>query len=159
MTDVPAPESPVPTYRRSWLIGVLLGVSLILNILALILPFVVIDAAGSDPWIYGLMGSVRMLLDSKMVVLACMVFVFSVIFPFAKVAALGWLWWNGVTTPRRHAWLMRVEKLGKWSLFDVFLVSIMIGLTNDHQIEILEGLVAGQDVLIKPPVSDNKEKM
>ncbi len=132
MTNVPAPESPVPTYRRSWLIGALLAVSLVLNIMALILPFVKIDAAGSAPWIYGLMGSVRMLLDSKLVVLACMVFVFSVIFPFAKLATLGWLWWYGVTTPRRHAWLMRVEKLGKWSLFDVFLVSIMIGLTNDQ---------------------------
>jgi len=135
MTDVLAPESAASSdgpYRRSPLVGVLLGLSVVLNILALILPFVVIDAAGSSPWIYGLLGSVQMLLDSQMVALACLVMVFSVIFPFAKVAALGWLWWYGVTTPGRHALLWRVEKLGKWSLFDVFLVAIMVGLTNDQ---------------------------
>ena len=133
MSDVPVQEpAVVPAHRRPLLVGLLLGLSLALNVLALILPFVVIDAAGSAPWIYGLLGSVQMLIDSKMVVLAAMVFVFSVIFPFAKLAVLGWLWWNGVTTPRRHAVLMRVEKLGKWSLFDVFLVAIMVGLTNDQ---------------------------
>lgn len=35
---------------------------------------------------------------------------------------------------------------------------VRIGLTNDHQIEILEGLAAGQSVLIKPPASDSKAK-
>ncbi len=119
-------------YRRPVLVGVILGLSLALNIFALILPFVVVDAAGSEPWIYGLLGSVQMLLDSHMVVLACMVFVFSVIFPFAKLGVLSWLWWHGVTTARRHSLLAMVEKLGKWSLFDVFLVAIMVGLTNDQ---------------------------
>jgi paraquat-inducible protein A len=120
------------SYRRPVSVGVILGLSLALNILALILPFVVVDAAGSNPWIYGLLGTVQMLLDSHMAVLACMVFVFSVIFPFAKLAVLSWLWWNGVTTVRRHSLLIFVEKLGKWSLFDVFLVAIMVGLTNDQ---------------------------
>ena len=112
------------SYRRPVSVGVILGLSLALNILALILPFVVVDAAGSNPWIYGLLGTVQMLLDSHMAVLACMVFVFSVIFPFAKLAVLSWLWWNGVTTVRRHSLLIFVEKLGKWSLFDVFLVRL-----------------------------------
>lgn len=132
MTEIPLPDLDSRSYRRSRLVGVLLTSSLVLNLLALLLPFVVIDAAGSNPWIYGLFGSVQMLLDSKMVVLACMVLVFSVIFPFAKLITLAWLWWHGVSTPKRHALLSWVEKLGKWSLFDVFLVAIMVGLTNNQ---------------------------
>lgn len=123
------PHSSLP---HSPLIGVLLFASLVLNVLALILPFVVIDAAGSDPWVYGLFGSVKMLWDADMAVLAVMVFTFSVIFPFAKLGSLTWLWWGGVTTPGRHWLLTWVEKLGKWSLFDVFLVAIMVALTNDQ---------------------------
>jgi hypothetical protein len=53
-----------PSSPRSPLIGVLLFASLTLNVLALLLPFVVIDAAGSDPWVYGLFGSVKMLWHS-----------------------------------------------------------------------------------------------
>ena len=132
MSHAAALVSVAHSYRRPPVVGIMLALSLCLNILALILPFVVMDAAGSDPLIYGLLGSVQMLLDSQMVVLAGLVVVFSVIFPFAKLATLAWLWWRGVTTERRHSVLMWVEKLGKWSLFDVFLVAIMIGLTNDQ---------------------------
>ncbi len=132
MSHAAALDSVAHSYRRPPVVGMMLALSLCLNILALILPFVVMDAAGSDPLIYGLLGSVQMLLDSQMVVLAGLVVVFSVIFPFAKLATLAWLWWRGVTTERRHSVLMWVEKLGKWSLFDVFLVAIMIGLTNDQ---------------------------
>lgn len=123
------PRSPLP---RSPLIGVLLFASLVLNVLALVLPFVKIDAVGSNPWIYGLFGSVKMLWDADMAVLALLVFTFSVVFPFAKLGSLVWLWWGGVTTAGRHRLLTWVEKFGKWSLFDVFLVSIMVALTNDQ---------------------------
>lgn len=132
MSHASAPDSLDHSYRRPPVVGVMLALSLGLNIMALILPFVVMDAAGSAPLIYGLLGSVQMLLDSQMIVLAGLVVVFSVIFPFAKLATLGWLWWRGVTTARRHSVLGWVEKLGKWSLFDVFLVAIMLGLTNDQ---------------------------
>jgi paraquat-inducible protein A len=117
---------------RPLLVAVLLSGSLGCNIAALLLPFIVIDAAGSAPWVYGLFGSVQMLWDAHMYVLAVMVFTFSVIFPFTKIAALGWLWRVGVTTPGRRRLLAWVEQLGKWSLFDVFLVSIMVALTNDQ---------------------------
>jgi uncharacterized paraquat-inducible protein A len=127
----PAPD-PTSTRQRPPLVGVLLGAALILNLAALVLPFVEIDAIGSDPWVYGLLGSVQMLWDSHMYALAVMVFTFSVLFPFAKIGALAWLWWYGVGTPRRHRVLRRVENLGKWSLFDVFLVAIMVALTNDQ---------------------------
>lgn len=134
MNDQPTsvPVVAAPTSSRSWLVAVLLLASFGCNVAALILPFIVIDAAGSDPWVYGLFGSVLMLWDAHMYVLAVMVFTFSVIFPFAKIAALAWLWWLGVATPGRRRLLTWVEKLGKWSLFDVFLVAIMVALTNDQ---------------------------
>jgi uncharacterized paraquat-inducible protein A len=118
--------------RRHLFIGVLLGSSLILNLTALCLPFTMIDAATSLAYIYGLFGSVGMLMDSDMVALAILVVVFSIIFPFAKLSALMWLWWYGVSTPRRMRWLDWTEKLGKWSFFDVYLVAIMVAITNDQ---------------------------
>lgn len=118
--------------RRPPLVAALLVASFGCNVAALLLPFIVIDAAGTAPWVYGLFGSVLMLWDAQMFLLAVMVFTFSVIFPFTKIAALGWLWWSGVTTPGRRNLLAWVEKLGKWSLFDVFLVAIMVALTNDQ---------------------------
>jgi uncharacterized paraquat-inducible protein A len=118
--------------RRNPLIGGLLVVSLLLNIASLCLPFVMIDEAGSAPLIYGLIGSARMLFDAGMVALAMLVVGFSIVFPFAKLGVLLWLWRTGVHTARRVAWLERVEKLGKWSFFDVFLIAIMVGITNDQ---------------------------
>lgn len=109
-----------------------MGLSLVLNIASLCLPFVSLDAAGSDEVIYGLFGSVQLLIDSEMIGLAVLVVGFSIVFPFAKLAALAWLWWGGVHTPRRITWLGWVEKLGKWSFFDVFLVAIMVALTSDQ---------------------------
>jgi paraquat-inducible protein A len=111
---------------------VLLVISFVLNVVALCLPFVVVDAAGSSPWIYGLFGSVRMLWEADMYGLSAMVFCFSVVFPFTKLVVLGWLWWSGVHNEQRHGVLAWIEKLGKWSLFDVFLIAIMVALTNDQ---------------------------
>jgi len=118
--------------RRNRLIGGLLVSSLLLNVAALCLPFVTVDEAGSAPVTYGLFGSVQMLLDAQMVALAMLVVGFSIVFPFAKLAVLLLLWWHGTHTARRVAWLERVEGLGKWSFFDVFLVAIMVGITNDQ---------------------------
>lgn len=137
--------------RRHPLIAGLLGISLILNLAALCLPFVKLDAAGSREVIYGLFGSVRLLLDSGMIGLAVLVVGFSIVFPFAKLGALGWLWWNGVHTPRRVAWLGWVEKTGKWSFFDVFLVAIMVALTSNQWLissESLPGLTCFMIALI-----------
>ena len=125
-----APHDPPPC--RQPVVGVLLGVSLACNVLALCLPFVVIDAAGSRPWTYGLLGSVRMLAESGMWLLAGLVVGFSVLLPFAKLAVLARVWWHGVGTPGQERWLARVERIGKWSLFDVFLVAVMVGLTDDQ---------------------------
>jgi uncharacterized paraquat-inducible protein A len=164
--QTPALPAPLERPRRLPLIGLLLGISFGFNLLALWLPFVQIDAAGSAPWVYGLFGSVMMLWDAGMVALALLVFTFSVIFPFAKLTVLGWLWWQGVNSAGRHRVLMLVEKLGKWSLFDVFLVSIMVALTNDQWlissdslpgltcflIAVLVGMLAGEVLNATTPV-------
>jgi paraquat-inducible protein A len=118
--------------RRSVVVGALLGLSLVLNVVSLCLPFVVVDAAGMDPVVYGLFGSVQMLLDAGMIVLAVLVVGFSIVFPFAKLAVIGWVWWHGASTASQRRALARVETLGKWSLFDVFLVAIMVAVTNDQ---------------------------
>lgn len=121
-----------PNPRRHPFIGLLLLLSLIGNGAALCLPFVVVDAVGSAPEIYGLFGSVQMLIDAHMLILGVLVVTFSVLLPFAKLSILGFLWWSGVTTRRRHAWLAVIEKVAKWSFFDVFLVAILVGITDNQ---------------------------
>jgi uncharacterized paraquat-inducible protein A len=83
------------------------------------------------------------------------------------------LWWGGVQTPQRVAWLERVEKLGKWSFFDVFLVAIMVAITNDQwlissaslpgltcfMIALMLGMLAGEVMtattpVVHPPAAD-----
>jgi paraquat-inducible protein A len=81
---------------------------------------------------YSLPRSVSLLWESKLYVLAIIIVVFSVCFPFFKLGVLisivtGWI------PPRRRAgWLAAVERLGKWSMLDVFLVCLMIALASDQ---------------------------
>ena len=164
-----------PNPRRHPLIGVLLLLSFIGNVAALCLPFVMVDAAGSSPVSYGLLGSVQMLIDEHMLILGALVVTFSVLLPFAKLLALAFLWWTGVGTRWRHAWLVFIEKVGKWSFFDVFLVAILVGITDNQlllssaslrgltffMVALALGMLAGEILSATSPavvISDKKDR-
>jgi len=58
--------------------------------------------------------------------LAVILFFFSMVFPFAKLFSLALLWYRKLSETERRKTLHWLEILGKWSMLDVFIVSILI---------------------------------
>jgi len=109
----------------------LLLTSLALNITALFVPFLDMRRGlSSDD--YDLLRSVTLLWDSGLYVLAMVIVAFSIVFPFFKLAVLLSITAGWIHPRRRGDWLAFVERFGKWSMLDVFLVCLMIALANDQ---------------------------
>lgn len=106
----------------------LLLASLACNITALFLPFIILRK-GIDRDPYTLPLSVEMLWNKDLYLLAILVVGFSILFPFAKLAIL-------IThtlfpeNPTATRWHDRVVFLGKWSMLDPLLVSIILSLAS-----------------------------
>ena len=115
------------THAAPWLIVL----SLSLNVTALTLPFLEVRRGLSTDE-YGLLRSVQMLWESGLHVLAAVVALFSVVFPFVKLGSMIGIVTGIVPDERRHGLLAFVERFGKWSMLDVFLVALMISLANDQ---------------------------
>ncbi|MBC8010446.1 MAG: paraquat-inducible protein A [Burkholderiales bacterium] len=127
------PSAPALTPARRRGTATLLVVSLACNVAVLFAPFMQlrIGLGSSD---YTLMRSVQMLWDSGLGVLAILVFAFSVVFPFAKLGVLSAVTFSSRVTPRHQAWLANVERAGKWSMLDVFLVCLILTLTSGQML-------------------------
>lgn len=126
--------------RRAPLAALLLLAATGLHIAAVIFPFVEMRALLSTST-YGLIPSVLMLMDYGMVVLAVLVVVFSIIFPFAKLAVL-WLAWNAAGPGPGLGRLVRLaENLGRWSMLDVFLVLLLLAVTADQTLVATKPLI------------------
>lgn len=109
----------------------MLAVSFTLNVIALSLPFMDLRRGlSTEP--YSLFASVRFLWDSKLYVLAAVVVAFSMVFPFLKLGVMTLVLFGGVRASRERRTLELVERYGKWSMLDVFLVCIMLALANDQ---------------------------
>ncbi len=126
--DQPPPDSR-PAWKRSPVTGLLLAAATVLHLAAIIFPFVEMRYVATT-YIYGLIPSAMMLLDYGMVVLAVLVVLFSIIFPFAKLVVL-WLAWQARTPAPGLGRLVRVaEMLGRWSMLDIFLVLLLLAVTS-----------------------------
>jgi uncharacterized paraquat-inducible protein A len=102
-----------------------------LNVLALYLPFMYLrKGLSTSP--YSLRASVEYLWDSGLFVLAVVVVAFSVLFPFVKLSVMAAILLGLVPESRERRALEFVERYGKWSMLDVFLVCIMLALANDQ---------------------------
>ena len=123
-------ESATTLDRRTRLLGgAMLAASFACNVAVLFLPFMELrKGLGTEP--YSLVRSVRMMWSTGLYVLAVLVVGFSVVFPFAKLAVLAALCARGRLGPRGRAPPERVERLGKWSMLDVFLVCLILTLTS-----------------------------
>lgn len=110
-------------------VAALLAVSLGCNITALILPFMRLRV-GLTVQPYSLVHSVQMLWNSHLQVLAVLVAGFSILFPFVKWSVLAWLVGRGEIDRRGRNWLLNIDRLGKWSMLDVFLVCLILALSS-----------------------------
>lgn len=111
--------------------GLLAG-SLVCNVTALAVPFLRVDIFLKGEQVYSLPRSAYLMWESGLYVIAALVVVFSIIFPFAKLATLGLVWLKLKDAAQQRVWLNRIEPLGKWSFLDVFVVCIILVLTNDQ---------------------------
>lgn len=109
----------------------LVPLAALLNVVALFTPFLDLRRGFSTDS-YSLPRSVELLWRKGLYVLAAIVVVFSVLFPLAKLAVLLRILTTAVPARARRAQLELLERLGKWSMLDVFLVCLMIALANDQ---------------------------
>ena len=114
------------------LVPAILLLSLACNVTALVVPFMHVDVFLKGDSDYSLPRSVYLMWESGLYVVAVLVLLFSIAFPFAKLAALSAVWLRLFDGAKRRVCLRWVEALGKWSFLDVFVVCIILVLTNDQ---------------------------
>jgi paraquat-inducible protein A len=112
----------------------LLVTACVLYIPANILPIMVTDQFGNatDSTI---IGGVVLLIDMGSVPIAAIIFIASVMVPLGKLIALFFVCWSvsagRLKDPRQRTVMYRAaELIGKWSMVDVFVVSILVALVH-----------------------------
>ena len=79
---------------------------------------------------YSVWAGIIALWEANELLLAGVVFFFSMVFPFAKLGALAVIWFVKLPDERRVRLLHWLGLLGKWSMLDVFAVAILIVLVK-----------------------------
>ena len=115
------------------LVLVLITTSLCFNILALTTPFLIIHhVLPLDYEVYSLFGAVGLMWSYKLYIIAVLIIGFSIIFPFVKLSYLFLICFVVKEPKRRFRMISVIEALGKWSMLDIFIVCIILILTNDQ---------------------------
>ena len=112
----------------------LLVTACVLYIPANMLPIMITDQFGNSTD-STILGGVVLLIDMGSAPIAAIIFIASVMVPLGKLIALFYVCWSvsaGRTTdPRQRTVLYRAaELIGKWSMVDVFVVSILVALVH-----------------------------
>lgn len=116
-------------YPRLTLISLLWGSSVVSLITGLSLPLITVEKTifwrhwGNN---YSVFTGVVELAKHGDLLLAVVIFFFSMIFPFAKLFTLAFIWYRPLTDEERVKTLHWMGVLGKWSMLDVFAVAILI---------------------------------
>lgn len=97
-------------------------------------PIMYTDQLGSET-ASTIMGGVVLLINLDSIPVAAVIFVFSVVVPSGKLMAIFYLVWtverHSRLNPRQRAIMYRItELIGKWSMVDVFVVSILVALVH-----------------------------
>lgn len=112
----------------------LLVTACVLYIPANVLPIMITDQFGSaEP--STILGGVVLLIDMGSAPIAAVIFIASVMVPLGKLMALFYLCWSvsraRPVSPRQRTVMYRAtELIGKWSMVDVFVVSILVALVH-----------------------------
>ena len=118
--------------RTHWFIPVLLTISLAFNIVALSTDFLTFSMWLHEPLVYGLPHLVWMMWTSHLYVIALLILFFSIIFPLFKLSIMFIVWFRVRTIHRQEKLYHLVQNLGKWSFMDIFIVSLLLAMTNDQ---------------------------
>ena len=120
-----------PLYKKgSIFVSLMLAISVICNIIALITPFTKVNQLLMPSIILTLPGSVLLMWNDGLYFVAVLIFFFSLLFPFIKLGVLLFIWFFCKSAKLRRKLIYCVEPLGKWSMLDVFVVCIILVLTN-----------------------------
>jgi paraquat-inducible protein A len=112
----------------------LLVTACLLYIPANLYPIMYTDQLGSTE-ASTIMGGVILLIELGSAPIAMVIFIFSVMVPSGKLMAMFYLVWtvkrHSPLDPRQRSIMYRVtEFIGKWSMVDVFVVSILVALVH-----------------------------
>ena len=119
MHDGPPPRS-IPAACLVVLGAVLLGV-------AYAQPTVTYRAAFAAPEVYSIYGGIEVLWQDGSHVLSAIVFLFSIVFPIAKLVVLALLLLDKLPRRVRGRTVEWVGLMGKWSMLDVFVIAGFVG--------------------------------
>jgi len=113
-------------YPRHYATPALLVLASVLLALGLYLPLIHLEKMLFWENSYSVVTGVFGLAEDGQYVLATVVFFWSVVFPIAKLALLYWLWFGRTDKAQRATVLTWLDKLGKWSMLDVYIVAVLI---------------------------------
>ncbi|MGB0085194.1 MAG: paraquat-inducible protein A [Rhodomicrobiaceae bacterium] len=112
---------------RSFLLGLLIVAATVCFVLGLTLPIMRLTRLYIWTDVHSLLSVVRELYLSGEVMLAAIIAVFSILFPFIKLLYLLALYSVQQVQPGRPArWLKRMSWVGKWSMLDVLVLALLI---------------------------------
>ncbi len=75
---------------------------------------------------YTLLKSIGLMFEAGNVILATIIFLFSVIFPVGKLCLLLVVWFIPFHAGARHRAMHMISSVGKWSMLDVFIVAMLV---------------------------------
>lgn len=124
----------------------LLCTASILYIPANIYPIMITDQLGSSLE-STILGGVVLLIQMDSIPVAAIIFIASVMVPVGKLISMFYLCWTVKTgssvSPRQRSIAYRItELIGKWSMIDVFVVSILVALVHIGKILVIRPGVA-----------------
>jgi uncharacterized paraquat-inducible protein A len=115
---------------KSCYIPLLLVVSLFFNILALTTNFLEISMWFKATLNYDLPHMVLMMWQEDLYIISVLILFFSIIFPLFKIMIMFVVWFGPRTFKRQKRLHELVRNLGKWSFMDIFVVALLLALTN-----------------------------
>jgi paraquat-inducible protein A len=118
------------TEKSTIFISLMLALAVICNIAALITPFIIVSQVLKVSKVLTLPGSVLMMWNDGLYFVAVLIFFFSLLFPFVKLGVLSYIWFFCRSDKFRRKLIYYIEPLGKWSMLDVFVICIILVLTN-----------------------------
>ena len=131
MTRVSQTVSLRQLHPRRWDIPLLVLLSAGLLVVGQSTPTMVVDEAfGLKKQTFTIWTGIQVMMQNKYFFLATIIFLFSVVFPYAKLLAILVLWFKKFHPESRRSVTRWLGVLGKWSMLDVFVVAVFIVLTE-----------------------------